>query len=51
MNTGLAVLVSARVVTQKARKAFEAIEKYEKDSSLLFINNHLPHIEDKMDTK
>ena len=38
MNTGLALLVSARVVTQKSLKAFRAIEKYEKDSIPLFIN-------------
>ena len=37
MNTGLALLVSARVVTQKSLKAFRAIEKYEKDSIPLFI--------------
>ena len=47
MNTGLALLVSARAVTQKWLKAFGAIEKYEKDSILLFIipiNYYLPHI-------
>ena len=38
MNNGLAILVSARVVTQRALKTFRAIEKYEKGSILLFIN-------------
>ena len=38
MNTGLVLLVLARVVTQKSLKAFRAIEKYEKDSIPVFIN-------------
>ena len=38
MNTGLASgSVSATVLTQESQKAFRAIEKYEKDSILLFI--------------
>ena len=38
MNTGIALLVSARAVSQKSLKTFGAIEKYEKDSIPFFIN-------------
>ena len=48
LNAGLALLVSARVVTEKTPKAFGAkLQKNEKDSILLFINEsfaaHLRH--------
>ena len=38
MNNSPAILVSARVVKQMALKTLRAIEQYEKDSILLFIN-------------
>jgi len=55
MNTGLASgSVSATVLTQESLKAFRAIEKYEKDSILLFLHYYKPiicHIFEKQSTR